>query len=82
VAGIHELLIGFGLVSMYSLGHLWVPRLSGIPAIAAGAIKGELHTTMLGIAGVTLGFLTGHIGFFLAFAPFVFIGFFTYMGVL
>lgn len=82
VAGIHELLIGFGLVSMYSLGHLWVPRLSGIPAIAAGAIKGELHTTMLGIAGVTLGFLTGRIGFFLAFAPFVFIGFFTYMGVL
>lgn len=82
VAGVHELLIGFGLISMYAIGHLWVPRLSGIPAIAAGAIKGELHTTMLGLTGVTLGFLTGEIGFFLAFAPFVFIGFFTYMGVL
>lgn len=81
-AGMHELLVGYALVSMYAIGHLWIPRLSGIPAIAEGAIKGELHTTMLGLAGVTLGFLTGYIGFFLAFAPFVFIGFFTYMGVL
>lgn len=81
-AGMHVLMVGYGLLSVYGLGHLWVPRLSGVPAIAAGAIKGELHSTLLGLVGLILGFLTGIRGFLVGLGPFVFLGFFTYMGVL
>lgn len=88
VAGFHLLLAGYVLLSLYGIAHLAVPRLSGIPAIAAGAIKGELHTTLLGLVGLVAGFLTapyapgvgrglvGGLGFF------VFVGAFTFMGVL
>ncbi len=86
-AAVHILVIGYGLLSMYGLSHFWVPRLSGIPAIAGGAIKGELHTTLLGIVGVTVGFLIGHDtsvgrGFLVGLGPFVFLGFFVWMGVI
>ena len=59
VSAMHVLIIGYGLLVTYGVSHLWVPRFSGIPAIAAGAIKGELHTTLLGLTGLVLGFLTG-----------------------
>ncbi len=82
VAAQHVLLVGFGLLSLYGIGHFWVPRFSGVPAIAAGAIKGELHTTLLGLAGLLLGFLLDQPGLTLGLGFFVFVGFFTYMGVL
>lgn len=82
LTGVHILLIGYGLLSLYGLGHIWVPRFSGVPAIAAGAIKGELHTTLLGIVGMSAGFLFALPGLIIGFGPFVFLGFFTYMGVL
>ncbi len=78
----HVLLIGFGLLSLYGIGHFWVPRFSGVPAIAAGAIKGELHTTLLGLTGLIAGFLSGIDGLTIGLGFFVFVGFFTYMGVL
>lgn len=88
LSGLHVLLGGHVLVAMYAVSHLAVPRLSGIPAIAAGAIKGELHSTLLGLVGLLAGFfltpvapgvgrgLTVFLGFF------VFVGAFTFMGVL
>lgn len=82
LAGQHVLLVGYGLLSLYALGHFWVPRFSGVPAIAAGAIKGELHTTLLGLTGLVAGFLSGVAGLTLGLGFFVFVGFFTYMGVL
>ncbi len=87
VAAMHIIVIGYGLLSMYGISHFWVPRLSGIPAIAAGAIKGELHTSLLGIVGVTVGFLVGADtsigrGILVGLGPFVFLGFFVWMGVL
>ncbi len=86
-AAIHIIVVGYGLLSIYGLSHFWVPRLSGIPAIAAGAIKGELHTTLLGIVGVTTGFIVGvdttvGRGFLVGLGPMVFLGFFVWMGVL
>ncbi len=86
-AAIHIIVVGYGLLSIYGLSHFWVPRLSGIPAIAAGAIKGELHTTLLGIVGVTTGFIIGvdtavGQGFLVGLGPMVFLGFFVWMGVL
>lgn len=88
IAGVHLLMIGYGLLSVYGLSHLVVPRLSGVPAIAAGAIKGELHSSLLGIVGVVVGFLAlpyslgwGR-GLLLGLGPFVFLGFFTFMGAL
>ncbi len=82
LTGQHVLLIGFGLLSLYGIGHFWVPRFSGVPAIAAGAIKGELHTTLLGLTGLIAGFLSGIDGLTIGLGFFVFVGFFTYMGVL
>jgi hypothetical protein len=82
VAGIHVVGLGFGLLSMYGIGHLWVPRFSGIPAIAAGAIKGELHSTMPAMILLPLGFALQMRGFIIAGGAFAFLGFFTYMGVL
>lgn len=87
LTGMHVLLVGFGLLSLYGLGHFWIPRFSGVPAIAAGAIKGELHTTLLGLVGLVAGFLVGFDnsvgrGFLVGLGPFVFLGFFVYMGVL
>lgn len=83
LAGSHVLLIGYGLLSIYGLGHLVVPRLSGVPAIAAGAIKGELHSTMTGLLVLVLAFLFSWPDPVLVLGgAFVFVGFFTYMGVL
>jgi hypothetical protein len=82
LAGSHVLLVGYGLVSVYALSHFWVPRLSGVPAIAAGAIKGELHSTLLGIVLLTAGFLASVKGLLIAGGAFVFLGTFTFMGVL
>lgn len=82
VAAVHLAGVGFLTLSMYGLGHLWIPRFSGVPAIAAGAIKGELHSTMLGIVLVFLGMLLGITGIIVAGGAFAFLGFFTYMGVL
>ncbi len=86
-AAIHIIVVGYGLLSIYGLSHFWVPRLSGIPAIAAGAIKGELHTSLLGIVGITAGFIIGvdtrvGQGFLVGLGPMVFLGFFVWMGVL
>ncbi len=82
LSGIHVTLIGYGLLSLYGIGHLWVPRFSGVPAIAAGAIKGELHSTLPAMILLPIGFLTGLVGFVIAGGAFAFLGFFTYMGVL
>jgi hypothetical protein len=90
LASAHLLLVGYGLVSVYALSHLWVPRLSGVPAIAAGAIKGELHTTLLGIVLLVAGFLLRlapplhalSTGLLIAGGASTFVGTFTFMGVL
>lgn len=82
VVAMHLLVIGYGLLSSYGIAHLWIPRFSGVPAIAAGAIKGELHTTLLGVTGLVVGFLTGITGIMAGLGFFVFVGFFTFMGVL
>lgn len=92
LAMVHVLLVGYGLVSVYALSHFWVPRLSGVPAIAAGAIKGELHSTLLGIVLLVTGFLlrlvagpTAHAtstGLLITGGVCVFVGTFTFMGVL
>jgi hypothetical protein len=90
LAGAHLLLVGYGLVSVYALSHLWVPRLSGVPAIAAGAIKGELHTTLLGIVLLVAGFLLRlapalhglSTGLLILGGVSTFVGTFTFMGVL
>lgn len=82
IGGIHILGIGYGLLSMYGLGHLWVPRFSGVPAIAAGAIKGELHSTLPAMILLPIGFALDIRGLIIAGGAFAFLGFFTYMGVL
>ncbi len=82
LASLHILLIGHVLLSTYAVTHLWIPRFSGVPATAAGAIKGELHTTLLGLSGLVLGFLLQSRGLIAGLGFFVFVGFFTYMGVL
>ncbi len=82
LAGTHVLLAGYGLFLTYGLSHLWVPRLSGVPAIAAGAIKGELHSSLLGLTLLLGGLLFGVKGFAIAGGAFLFIGCFTFMGVL
>lgn len=81
LAGIH-LLAAHVLVSSYGLAHLWVPRLSGVPAIAAGAIKGELHSTLLAVVLLTFGFLFDVRGLLIAGGAFAFLGAFTFMGVI
>lgn len=90
LASAHLLLLGYGLISVYALSHLWVPRLSGVPAIAAGAIKGELHTTLLGIVLLVAGFLLRlapplhalSTGLLIVGGVSAFVGTFTFMGVL
>jgi hypothetical protein len=81
LAGIHLLGV-HALVSCYGLAHLWVPRLSGVPAIAAGAIKGELHSTLLGLVFLLAGFGFGIRGLVIAGGAFAFLGAFTFMGVI
>ncbi|HUR25747.1 MAG TPA: hypothetical protein VM327_07025 [Candidatus Thermoplasmatota archaeon] len=81
LAGVH-LLGAHVLVSCYGLAHLWVPRLSGVPAIAAGAIKGELHSTLLGLVFLLGGFAFGMRGLVIAGGTFAFLGAFTFMGVI
>ena len=81
LAGIHLLGV-HALVSCYGLAHLWVPRLSGVPAIAAGAIKGELHSTLLGLLFLLAGFGFGIRGLVIAGGAFAFLGAFTFMGVI
>jgi hypothetical protein len=81
LAGLHLLGVHV-LVSCYGLAHLWVPRLSGVPAIAAGAIKGELHSTLLGLLFLLLGFGFGIRGLIIAGGAFAFLGAFTFMGVI
>lgn len=81
LAGVH-VLAAHALVSCYGLAHLWVPRLSGVPAIAAGAIKGELHSTLLGLVLLLAGFLTGLRGLLIAGGAAAFLGAFTFMGVI
>ena len=82
LAGLHLLLAGHALVSCYALTHLWIPRLSGVPAIAAGAIKGELHSSLLGLLLLVAGFLVPARGLLIAGGAFLFLGCFTWMGVL
>jgi hypothetical protein len=90
LASAHLLLVGYGLVSVYALSHLWVPRLSGVPAIAAGAIKGELHSTLLGVVLLVAGFLLRlapplhalSTGALILGGVAAFVGTFTFMGVL
>lgn len=82
LAGLHFLLAGYALVSTYSITHLWVPRLSKVPAIAAGAIKGELHSSLLGLVLLLAGFLAASEGLAIAGGAFLFFGCFTWMGVL
>jgi hypothetical protein len=81
LAGIH-VLAAHALVACYGLSHLWVPRLSGVPAIAAGAIKGELHSTLLAVVLLLVGFLFGLRGAIIAGGAFAFLGAFTFMGVI
>lgn len=86
-AGVHVLLAGHALLAVYATSHLWVPRFSGVPAIAAGAIKGELHSTLGGVTFLLAGFLTrgvwgGSTGLLVAGGGFLFLGVFTFMGVL
>jgi hypothetical protein len=81
LAGVHLLGVHV-LVSCYGLAHLWVPRLSGVPAIAAGAIKGELHSTLLGLLFLLFGFGFGIRGLIIAGGAFAFLGAFTFMGVI
>ncbi len=87
LASAHALLAGFGLFATYGISHLVVPRYSGVPAIAAGAIKGELHSGLLGLVGLMAGFLVGANtsvgrGLIVGLGPFLFISMFTFMGVL
>lgn len=82
LAGLHLLLAGYALVSTYAITHLWVPRLSKVPAIAAGAIKGELHSSLLGLLFLLAGFLADSKGLAIAGGSFLFLGCFTWMGVL
>lgn len=82
LAGLHLLLAGYALVSTYAITHLWVPRLSKVPAIAAGAIKGELHSSLLGLLFLLAGFLVPSTGLAIAGGSFLFFGCFTWMGVL
>lgn len=85
LASMHWLLAGYGLLSVYGLSHLVIPRFSGVPAIAAGAIKGELHSSLLGLVLLAAGFLLPQgvgIGFLVAGGAFLFLGAFTFMGVL
>lgn len=82
LAGLHLLLAGHALVSCYSITHLWVPRLAKVPAIAAGAIKGELHASLLGLLLLMLGFGLDSRGWAIAGGAFLFFAAFTWMGVL
>ena len=87
LAGLHLTLVGHALVAAYGLTHLAIPRYAGVPAIAAGAIKGELHSTLPGLVLLVAGFLAGHStgvgrGLLVAAGVFVFLGIFVYMGVL
>lgn len=80
VAGDHVLFAGYGLLSLYGLAHLWVPRLSGVPAIAAGAVKGELHASLLGLVLLVPGFLLGWTPLVVAGGLALFVAAFTFMG--
>ncbi len=82
LAADHLLLVGFGLPTLFGLSHLMVPRLSGVPAIAAGAIKGELHSTLLGVTLLTFGFALGWKPLIIAGGLVVFFAAFVFMGVL
>ncbi|MEK6985731.1 MAG: hypothetical protein AABX89_05070 [Candidatus Thermoplasmatota archaeon] len=82
LAATHLLLVGGGLPLLYGLSHIIVPRLSGVPAIAAGAIKGELHSTLLGVLLLVFGFLFGIKGLLIAGGLSTFFGAFVFMGVL
>lgn len=82
LAGLHLLLAGHALVSCYSITHLWVPRLAKVPAIAAGAIKGELHASLLGLLLLVVGFALDSRGWAIAGGAFLFFAAFTWMGVL
>lgn len=78
----HLLLAGYAVLSTYGLSHIAVPRLSGVPAIAAGAIKGELHSSLLGLVLLAAGFLLSSTALLVAGGAFVFLGAFVFMGVL
>lgn len=84
LAAYHWLLAGYALLSTYGLSHIVVPRLCGVPAIAAGAIKGELHSSLLGLVLLATGFLWpgGSTGFLVAGGACLFLGAFVFMGVL
>jgi hypothetical protein len=82
LAGYHWLLAGYGLLSVYGLSHLIVPRLSKVPAIAAGAIKGELHSSLLGLLLLAIGFIGHNTHMLVAGGSLLFFGAFVFMGVL
>jgi len=82
IAALHWLLAGHALLMTYGLCHLAIPRLSGVPAIAAGAITGELHSSLLGLLLLAIGFLGGGTGWLIGGGALVFLGAFVFMGVL
>jgi hypothetical protein len=87
LAASHMLLIGYALLTLYGTTQLLVPRLAQRPPVAAGAIKGQLHSSLPGILLIPIGLLLGYEdgwgrGLLLAGGSFLFIGAFTYMGVL
>ncbi|MFO1532132.1 MAG: hypothetical protein ABR562_00300 [Thermoplasmatota archaeon] len=82
LASYHWLLAGYALLSVYGLSHIVVPRFAKVPAIAAGAIKGELHSSLLGLVLLAAGFLIASPGLLIAGGAMLFLGAFVFMGVL
>lgn len=82
LAGYHVMLTGYALIALYGVSHLVVPRLCKVPAIAAGAIKGELHSSLPGILLLAAGFAWSSPGLRIAGGLFLFFGAFVFMGVL
>lgn len=81
-AAMHVAFAGGVLLTVYGVGHLWIPRFTQVPAIAAGAIKGEIHSTMLAVVFLSAGMALDVSALTLAGGGLLFVGSFTFMGVL